>query len=138
MVISDTGEPVFQARYSHGRRQGVLKAWGKAGEPNVFVQYSKGKPHGFGLLFDEGQVRMIVEYDHDTIKGIQIIEDFKPSRAFASAAEAEDDEPTRQLLERLADGLAEVKLTEAAARKELAAARKQQQNRDRSEPSRDK
>ncbi len=138
IVVSDTGQPILEAHYSNGHHQGVLRSWDKLGAPSVFLQYSKGKPHGFGLLFDDGHLRMIVEYEHDAIKGVQLMEELTLGRAFASADEAEKDEPAKQLLSQLADHLAQIKLTEGDAKKALAAAHKQQRSRESSDKSRAK
>ena len=125
VIVHETNDPQLAASYVGGHRQGLLKSYDKSGKPDVVMQYVKGKRDGFGLFFEEGRLRLIAEYDHDAMKGIQLMDDLTPGRAFESPEEAEQDESTRELLKRLNDTLASIKLTEVNAKKELAAAYKE-------------
>ena len=126
IVFSEARKPILHAHYSNGQHQGVLRAWNRDGDPAVFMQFSKGKPHGFAVVFGDANLWMIVEYEHDAIRCLQVMDELTPRRSFESAAEAEKDDQAGALLNRMAESLAEIKATESSAKKELAAANKAQ------------
>ncbi len=117
---SESGEPRLLFNYEHGLRNGLLKSWSESGAPELFMQYMKGKRDGFTLYFEQGHLRLILEHDHDVVKGIQLMNDETAGRAFASTAEAEKDEAVREILKGMADKELELKRTEIELKKELA------------------
>ncbi len=111
-------------------RSGLQRTWTESGGPEILLQYLKGKRTGFGLYFEESHLRLIVEYDHDVVKGIQLMDELTPGRAFASPAEAEKDEGARGLLKALADKEFALKRREVALKKELADAYREYRHRN--------
>ena len=128
--FSESFEPLLLATYEHGARSGLQRTWTESGGPEILLQYLKGKRTGFGLYFEESHLRLIVEYDHDVVKGIQLMDELTPGRAFASPADAEKDEGARGLLKGLADKEFALKRREVALKKELADAYREYRHRN--------
>ncbi|MGD9719945.1 MAG: trypsin-like peptidase domain-containing protein [Pirellulales bacterium] len=94
-------EVMAQINYVDGKRHGVAKTWNRAGEPDFFAQYGKGKRHGFLCLFKGGSPSLVIDYEYDQPKYVQLVAGGKAQAGFESLAEAEKDGTAHELLARL-------------------------------------
>jgi hypothetical protein len=117
----ESRDPMIIVGYSHGLRNGPLKAWDEAGKPMLYTQYTKGKRPGFCCLFDSGDLAMIAEFDHDKLKTVQLMTGLTPVKAFATESEAEADETARDLLKKLAEAETTAKSNELSLKREATA-----------------
>ena len=119
LAFYETKDLMMLAGYAHGLRNGLVEAFDEAGEPLLFSQYSKGKRQGFSCLFDSGKLKMIVEYDHDKVKGVQLMDDATPLKAYASEAEADEDTAVRDLFKKVSEADASIKTHELALKRDV-------------------
>jgi hypothetical protein len=121
LAFYSSRDPMIFAGYSHGLRNGLIETFTEAGEPLLFCQYLKGKRQGFSCLFDSGKLRMIVEYDRDKVKAVQLMADLEPLKTLNSEEEAEGDETAHELLQKLREAEVTVKTNELALKREVTA-----------------
>jgi hypothetical protein len=121
LAFYSSKDPMIFSGYSHGLRNGLLKTFTEAGDPLLFSQYLKGKRQGFSCLFDSGKLRMIVEFDRDKVKAVQLMANLEPLKTLNSESEAEADETAHELLQKLHEAEVTVKTNELALKREVTA-----------------
>jgi S1-C subfamily serine protease len=112
-------EPMTCAMYLDGKRHGILKTWDEAGNLVLLAQYLKGKRHGFFCYFEDAILRMLIEYENDEPKWVQLMSDITVLNGFGSRADAEKDTTARELFGSLDKCEATLKTNELAFKKQV-------------------
>ncbi len=116
---SDNKELMTVAMYVDGKRHGVVKTGNEAGQPVFMAQYFKGKRHGFCCFFDEATLRMLIEYENDEPKWVQMMSNLTVLNGFENREAAEKDDAARELFESLDKCEASLKANELAFKKQV-------------------
>lgn len=121
VAFYENREPMAFVTYVQGKRHGLLKAFDEAGEPLLMAQYLQGKKHGFCCFFDDHDLRMIVEYERDKVKSLQLMHGLTALSAYASLEEAEKDETVQELTKKLIAAENKTKVNEVNFKKQVLA-----------------
>ena len=102
--------PMVYAQYENGRKDGLLQTWDEQGNKVLWCQYHRNKRNGICCLFENGELRLILECTNDTIDAAHLIAGGTLGRSFASEAKIAEDETSAALLQRYKD--LEARITE--------------------------
>lgn len=117
----DNLQPMLDATYEDGKRQGILHLWETSRRAKYFAQYAKGRRHGFVCLFDRGTLVAIADYKYDEPVCIQLMKNEEPLKSFASAEEAQKDSQARKAIEAMDEIEDKLKVNDLLFRKQVAA-----------------
>ena len=119
MAFYEDHKPKTYAGYTDGAIDGIVKLWNEKGERMYWCQYDKGVRNGFCCYFKDNVMQMILEIDHDAIKGVHLCANGELKKSFSSLEQASADKVAQKLLDEV-DGLeTELKLNERLFKRQV-------------------
>jgi antitoxin component YwqK of YwqJK toxin-antitoxin module len=91
LAFHPNNEILFRASYDDGKRLGGLQVFDESGCCVFWCQYSKGRRQGYGAFWQEGKLRLVLEYQFDRLATVHVVEGETVSQTLAAAAAADND-----------------------------------------------
>ena len=95
--------PKMWVEYVEGDKKDWLRTWTESGENHYWCQYAVNRPSGFSCLFEEGQLKIVLECAMGKDKGVHVIAEGKVLQSYETADQAKSDALAGVLLTRLRD-----------------------------------
>ncbi len=92
LYLDKDEKPQFACQYDDGKKNGFLFVFDRW-RPNEKIpewvfEYSYGKRHGLACGFRQGNPQLILEYNHDRLESIHLVEGREITKSFTSEKEA--------------------------------------------------
>jgi len=111
--------PMSYLVYERGDRQGTVRTWEPNGDLKYCGQYHRGDRRGFCCLFEDGELRLAVEYGSKEVEAIHLILGDRVLASFDGKDQAKEDARAAGPLEALEGLEDELKANEIQFKKDL-------------------
>jgi len=101
VAFNESRLPTIYATYADDNLDGIIKTWNEQGDRVYCCQYSKGVRDGFCCYFKDNFPRMLLDIDHNVVKGVFLYANGRLEKSFSSLEQASADKGAKTLLEEL-------------------------------------
>lgn len=101
VAFYNTDAPMNYLVYERGDRQGTVRTWDPEGNLKYCGQYHKGDRQGFCCLFEEGELKLAVNYGPNTVEAVHLVSNDRLLKSFDDENKAREDATAAAALEEL-------------------------------------